>query len=259
MAILEVENLTCRLRDREEPVLSGISFSVEPGDFLILAGANGSGKTVLMKHLNGLIKADEGRVLFRGKEIHRQLSLVRRRVGLVFQNPDHQMVGQTVMEEVAFGPENLGWPLKEIQEKSGAALKDFDLIPLARSSPYDLSGGEKKRVSLAAVMVMEPDILILDEPFTGLDWPSVQKLLTHLRTIHQRGTAIFLITHDLQKCLAHASRLLLLKKGRMLPEQPLPPGDTPLPADGLASLKEAGIRPPSGAPPQPRRSMTWLI
>ena len=236
--LVEVRNLVHEFPDGTRG-LNGVSLSLEDGSYTVLAGPNGSGKTVLMRHLNALARPSSGEVLLAGRPVSEDLPRTRREVGLVFQDSDAQIVGQTVFRDAAFGPENLRLPRQEIETRVRDALRDTGLSGFDQRRPHTLSGGEKRRLAVAGVVAMRPRILVLDEPFTGLDWPGCSNLLKVLDRLHSRGTAILLITHDLDKVLAHADSLLLMNKGEIAAEG--------RPEDLLDRLRELGIRRPRGA------------
>ena len=226
--------------------LDNISLSLYPGSFTVLAGANGSGKTVLMRHLNGLAKPTSGEVLLLGTPVLNDPQGARRRVGLVFQDADAQIVGQSVAKDAAFGPENLRLPREEIANRVKAALEATGLTGFDNRRPHSLSGGEKRRLAVAGVLAMEPDLLVLDEPFTGLDWPGSSSLLKVLSELHQNGKTILLITHDLEKVLAHADRLILMDAGRIVEDGK--------PEEIIDKVETFGIRRPTGR----IAAMSWL-
>jgi len=247
--ILEVRNLTHRFED-DGYGFKEVNLTLREGDFTALAGANGSGKTLLMKHLNGLIYPTRGEVLFEGKNIQKNLSQVRRRIGLVFQNPDHQIVSPLVEEEVAFGLRNMGFPPKEIREKTQNILSRVGLTGFEKRQTFTLSGGEKKRLTIASILVMDPRIIVLDEPFTGLDWEGVSSILECLKGLHREGHTILLISHDLEKFLGLTNRLILMNKGQITFDGP--------PAKGLSHLEKMAIHPPFGWENRPLENLTWL-
>ncbi len=230
-------------------VLEGVSLRFPSGTFTIIAGPNGSGKTQLMRHLNGLLKAQSGCILLEGEDIRGDLPAARRRIGLVFQNADSQMVGQTVRSDISFGPENLKWPRLKINKAVESVLSELSLQELKNRHPHTLSGGEKRRCVLAAVLVMDPDIIVLDEPFTGLDHKGVKDVLSDITRLHRLGKTIILITHDLEKALAHADTLILMEKGRVMAEG--------RPEELIHRVEEFGIRRPWGKE-RSVESMTWL-
>jgi biotin transport system ATP-binding protein len=246
--LLEVRELSRSYGERK--VLDRVNLRFPAGTFTIIAGPNGSGKTQLMRHLNGLLKPQSGSVLLEGKDIRKDLSAARRRVGLVFQNADSQMVGQTVLSDIAFGPENLKWPRTEINAAVRSVLDELSLHELKDRRPHTLSGGEKRRCVLASVLVMRPDIIVLDEPFTGLDHGGVRDVLTDITRLHSMGKTIILITHDLEKALAHADRLVLMKGGLVMADAK--------PAELIDRVEGFGIRRPWGEA-RGVESMTWLI
>ena len=215
MTVLETRNLSHRFLDGTWG-LQDVSLSIEQHEFLLIAGKNGSGKTVLMKHLNGLLKPSSGRVLLKGNDIFDDLAGTRRNVGLVFQNPDTQIVGQTVEEDVAFGPENLGLPAVKIDEHVDRALCLVGLEELRHHRTHTLSGGEKKRLTIAGVLAMQPELLILDEPFTSLDYPGVQYVLESILSLHNSGHTIAVITHDIGKIFPYTTKTVLMDRGKVV-------------------------------------------
>ena len=246
--MLEVKGLS-RTYYKNRKVLKNINISFPEGSFTIIAGPNGSGKTQLMRHFNGLLKPQEGEVLLDGRSIQEDLTSARRKVGLVFQNADSQIVGQTVTSDIAFGPENLRWSREKINKNVQKILDELGLDELKDRRPHTLSGGEKRRAALASVLIMEPEVIVLDEPFIGLDYPGVSDVLSDIVRLHKSGRTIILITHDLEKALAHCSRLILMNHGEICAQ-----GD---PHELLPRLEEFGIRRPWG-PDRSVESMTWL-
>lgn len=225
--------------------LDSVSLSIHTGEFIVLAGPNGSGKTILMRHLNGLESPSSGEILLEGKSVLDNLARTRRMIGLVFQEADAQIVGQTVSRDTAFGPENLKLPREEISRRVEESLQVTGLSGFENRRPHTLSGGEKRRLAAAGVLAMRPKLLVLDEPFTCLDWPGSADLIEVITALHTFGTAILLITHDLEKILAHAQRLILMSKGRIHADGP--------PQTLLDKVEVLGIR-------RPRCSlseMTW--
>ncbi|MDA3956110.1 energy-coupling factor ABC transporter ATP-binding protein [Oceanispirochaeta sp.] len=246
--MLEVKGLN-RSYGSAGKVLNNINLRFQDGSFTIIAGPNGSGKTQLMRHLNGLLKPQSGQILLDETDIQKNLMEVRRQIGLVFQNADSQIVGQTVASDIAFGPENLRWSREKINLKVEKILQELSITELKNRRPHTLSGGEKRRCVLAAVLVMDPRIIVLDEPFTGLDRQGVEDVLKDITRLHREGKTIILITHDLEKSLAHCDRLILMDRGCIQKEGP--------PGDLLSELENFGIRKPWG-PDRSIESMTWL-
>ena len=224
-----------------------VNLEVYENEFLIISGPNGSGKSVLMKHLNGLLKPTEGEVFLKGENIFKNINKCRQKTGIVFQDADSQIVGQTVERDAAFGPENLRLSRKEIDARVDKALKNVDLYGKKDFRPHLLSGGEKRRLAVAGVLAMDSEILIFDEPFSNLDYPGVKNVLSGIISLHEKGHTIILITHDLGKVLAHADRLVIMNRGRII--------HTGIPSDLLDCLEDSGIRRPENSKVE---MMSWL-
>lgn len=216
---LETKNLTYRFHNGEEG-LCQVTVSFYKGEFVLLAGRNGSGKTLLARHLVGLLRPAEGLVLFRGKALFDCLEKARQKVGLVFQDADSQVIGQTVQEELRFGPENLGLPEEEIQQRVETVIHLLGLEQNLLTPPDRLSGGEKRRLAIGGILTIEPELLILDEPFANLDYPGIVSILRLLIQLKGKGIGIVLITHELEKALAHADRLVIMEKGKVVEDGP---------------------------------------
>jgi energy-coupling factor transport system ATP-binding protein len=185
------------------------------GEFVALIGRNGSGKTTLAKHLNGLLAPSTGRVLLDGRDVATlPLEQLAQRVGYVFQDPDHQLFAATVEEEVAFGPRNLGLPAAEVEERVAEALSAVDLRE-GDADPFLLDKGTRQRLAVAAILAMRPDVLVLDEPTTGLDFAEQQRMMALLRGLHGSGRTIIIITHTPWVIAEHAERVVLLAGGRV--------------------------------------------
>lgn len=246
--ILETQELTHIFPDGTT-AFEDINLRVNDGEFMIIAGANGSGKTVFIRHLNGLFAPSKGKVLLNGKPIVKNIVEARKKIGLIFQDSDSQFVGQTVAEDVAFGPENLGLPKSEIDEIVKEALEITGLTEFSMQNPHVLSGGQKRKLAVAGVLAMKPDIVVFDEPFTGLDYPGVVSILRQITKLHKTGHTIILVTHELEKVLAHADRLVILYKGRMVEDGK--------PEDVIRVAEEYGVKMPlrNG---EEVESLTWL-
>jgi len=236
-ALIEVKSLSHIFPDGTK-ALDDVTLDIQRSSFIILAGANGSGKTVFMRHLNGLARPTSGEVLLNGVSVLDDLARARRSIGLVFQDADAQIVGQTVAKDAAFGPENLRLPRMEIDRRVEAALEATGLVGFNDRRPHTLSGGEKRRLAVAGVLAMDPEMLVLDEPFTGLDWPGCADLLRVLDNFHASGKTILLITHDLDKVLSHADRLILMDSGEIKADGS--------PGKLISQVEALGIRRPSG-------------
>ena len=233
--MIEVEDVTCRYGDTV--AVDGASLSVVDGEFVLLAGANGSGKTTLVRTFNGLVTPDEGEVRVNGRPVADDVVAARTAVGMVFQEPRDGFVAARVGEDVAFGPENLGLPRAEIDRRVEDALDAVRLRDRKEDRIEHLSGGERERVAVAGALAMEPDHLVLDEPFTGLDWPARRSVLSRLAALHDAGTSVVVVTHDLRDAAALADRTVVLRDGRVAFEAADPDPER---------LADAGVRPPDG-------------
>jgi cobalt/nickel transport system ATP-binding protein len=208
-ALIEVRDLHFRYEDGT-PALNGVNFRLFPAETVALLGANGSGKTTFVLHLNGLL-AGEGEVMVCGMPITKEtLSAVRQKIGLVFQDSDNQLFMPTVLEDVAFGPLNLGLDREQAIQRARTAMELVGMPTAAQKAPYHLSAGEKKRVAIAGILAMEPEILILDEPTTFLDPPGQRALADLLGNLPQ---AKILVTHDVEFAAALAERAVFFQKG----------------------------------------------
>lgn len=235
MAIIEIENLSHRFADGRQG-LDDVSLALNEGAFTVIAGANGSGKTTLLRHLNGLLTSQSGSVTVCGISVKHNPRDARRQVGMVFQEADSQIVGETVYDDVAFGPENLALSREEIDRRVRGALAAVDLEGFEDKKPHHLSGGEKRRLAIAGVLAMRPRVLLMDEPFSNLDFPSAKKVLEQVLDLHRNGHTIVMTTHDLEKVIAHAQRLVVMAGGRVVED-----GD---PATVLEGIERYGIRLP---------------
>ena len=206
----------------EKQVLNSINKEIRAGEYLALIGGNGSGKTTLAKHLNGLLLPTEGSVVVNGMDTGNENNLlaVRQTVGMVFQNPDNQIVASVVEEDVAFGPENLGLELSEIRHRVTMALDIVGLTSYRRSSPDFLSGGEKQRLALAGVLAMKPQCLVLDEATSMLDQAGRYKLMKIIANLNKEsGVTVIQITHDMNEA-ALSDRIWVLSEGRVILDGP---------------------------------------
>ena len=200
--MFRLENLVYEYADGRR-ALDGVSLQVPKGQWLAVLGANGSGKSTLARHLNGLLQPTAGRVLVAGRplEEYTDIQQLRRLVGIVFQNPDNQIVGNSVEEDVAFGLENLGLPRPEMRRRIGEALQMVGLAGREKVDPAALSGGQKQRLAIAGALAMQPQALLLDEATSMLDPVGVAEVLEVLRRLHQQGLTIVMITHNMSEVL----------------------------------------------------------
>jgi len=235
MNIIEIDNLSCHFSDGTL-ALDGINLSIAAGSFVLLAGRNGAGKTTLLRHLNGLILPDHGEVRLEGVPVAQDLARVRQRVGMVFQDADSQIVGETVYDDVAFGPENLCWPVKKIAARVTATLASIGMSELAENRPHTLSGGEKRRLAIAGILVMDPEVIVLDEPFTNLDYPGTVQVLNTIADLHANGRTIIITTHDIEKVFTLADRMVVMDQGRVVRDGS--------PLEVVYAIEQYGIRMP---------------
>ena len=233
-----------------------VSLTIEDGSFVCICGENGSGKSTLAKLMNGLLQPTAGVVTVDGKttatEEETELFAIRQKVGMVFQNPDNQMVASIIEDEIAFGPENLGVPREEIGERITYALEAVGMSEHRKHTPYKLSGGQKQRIAIAAVLAMRPEVLVLDESTAMLDPKGRAEVLKVAEDLHRQGITVVLITHFMEEA-ARADRVVVMKDGRVVmdgaPEEifrdreAIAKYDLELPvADALAAtLIEAGL------------------
>ena len=199
----------------EKESLCGVSLSIEKGSFVAVLGHNGSGKSTFAKHMNGILVPDEGRVLVEGLDTSDEEHIidVRRRVGMVFQNPDNQLVANVVEDDVAFAPENLGVEPKEIRKRVDAALRQVGMYDYRMHAPHLLSGGQKQRVAIAGVIAMQPDIIVLDEPTAMLDPQGRREVVdTVFSLCREKGMTVVYITHHMDECI-NADRLIVMSNG----------------------------------------------
>ncbi len=209
-----------------KPALQNITFSVPPGEIIALMGANGSGKSTLLLQIMGLLRPDSGSISLQGHTIHNQLaSQLARSIGFVFQNPIHQLFAPTVQEEVLLASKHLGFPEPQLaQERAMELLKLFGLHAYRDQSPYTLSLGEQRRLTIASILLHQPKLLLLDEPFIGQDYRNVHNLMTVVRKEVAQGTAVLLATHDTAIAKQYCHRLLFLFEGRLLLDAPIKQG-----------------------------------
>lgn len=238
MNIIEIEQLCHRFEDGTLG-LDRITVQIQKGSFVVVAGPNGSGKTTLIRHLNGLLLPTSGSVRLAGVPVQDDLLRARRLVGMIFQDADSQIVGETVYEDVAFGPENLRLERDQIEERVKRALDTVGLMDFLSQRPHLLSGGEKRRLAIAGILAMEPMVIAFDEPFASLDYPGVKQVLKQIVALHQVGHTILVITHDLEKVLAHADRLIVMQKGKIVRDG--------APGEIIADIGTLGVRPPSAS------------
>ena len=206
----------------ERQALNDVSLTIEKGEVLAIIGHTGSGKSTLVQHLNGLIKPLRGNVTIDGIDIAGRGSdakQARQQVGMVFQYPEHQIFAETVYEDIAFGPRNRGFSAEEVDKQvhEAMAFVGLDFETFAQRSPFQLSGGQMRRVAIAGVVAMNPNYLVLDEPSAGLDPRSRNAVFKEIMALHkERGIAIVLVTHSMEEAAKYANRMLVINKGKVL-------------------------------------------
>lgn len=205
----------------EKQALKDVNLTIPQGQFVGIIGHTGSGKSTLIQHLNGLVKATNGKVCFQGENIYEEgynLKQLRTRVGLVFQYPEHQLFEVDVLTDVCFGPKNQGLEKEECQKRAEEALKMVGISEKHyKDSPFDLSGGQKRRVAIAGVLAMHPDVLVLDEPTAGLDPKGRDEILDQIKKLHDElGLTVILVSHSMEDVAKYVERIIVMDKGSVM-------------------------------------------
>ena len=247
MAVIELKNLTYTYGEGTpfcKTAVDNVSLSIEQGEFIGVIGHTGSGKSTLIQTLNGLLRPTGGQVLLNGKDIWaepKKIREVRFRAGMVFQYPEHQLFEETVLKDIAFGPGNMGLSPQEAEERARKAAAFVGLSEdFLSKSPFELSGGEKRRVAIAGVIAMDPDVLVLDEPTAGLDPMGRDVLLAQITSYHKtRGNTVLLVSHSMEDIARTADRILVMNSSHMAMSGP----SKDVFARG-AELEEMGLRVP---------------
>jgi energy-coupling factor transport system ATP-binding protein len=218
--IIRFENVHFTYPEEEKESLCGVDLDIEQGSFVAVLGHNGSGKSTLAKHMNAILTPTEGKVWVDGMDTSDEEKLldVRRRVGMVFQNPDNQIVANVVEDDVAFAPENLGVPSAEIRARVDEALKQVGMYEFRLHAPHLLSGGQKQRVAIAGALAMRPEVLVLDEPTAMLDPQGREEVIRTVTALcREKGMTVVLITHHMEECIG-ADRLIIMSNGGIVAE-----------------------------------------
>jgi len=242
--IIEIRNLTFKYANdegNETVAIDGLDLNIEEGSFVAVLGHNGSGKSTLAKHLNGILQPADGTVLVAGMDTRDEklITDIRRQVGMVFQNPDNQIVANVVEDDVAFGPENLGVEPAEIRRRVDEALKAVDMWEFRSHAPHLLSGGQKQRVAIAGVIAMRPRCIVLDEPTAMLDPAGRAEVIdTVMRLNREQGITVVLITHHMSETI-NADRLIVMSDGRIVED-----GKPELVFAKVQKLRDAGLTVP---------------
>ena len=238
----------------EKRALDNVSLDIGEGEFIALVGHTGSGKSTLVQHLNGLMEPTEGEILYDGinyREKGNSIAVLRQKVGLVFQYPEYQLFEETIAKDIAYGPKNLGLSDEEVEDRVRRAMEKvgLDYDQKGEQSPFALSGGQKRRVAIAGILAMEPEVLVLDEPTAGLDPRGSREILEEIRGIFEStGTTIVLVSHSMEEVARLASRMIVMDRGRVSMDG--------TPREIFAREKE--LRAIGLGVPQVRRTMTDL-
>lgn len=217
-SIIKIDNISFSYSESEKPVLQNVSLEIERGSFVAVLGHNGSGKSTLAKHMNAILLPTEGRVLVNGMDTSDESKIldVRSTVGMVFQNPDNQIVASVVEDDVAFAPENLGVEPQEIRRRVDDALRCVGMYDFRLHAPHLLSGGQKQRVAIAGVIAMQPECIVMDEPTAMLDPIGRREVLAAIEKLRrEKGMTVVLITHHMEECI-NADRLIVMSGGKMV-------------------------------------------
>lgn len=216
--MLEARNITFSYDDGTE-ALNNVNLKVDKGDIVALLGKNGAGKSTLFLHFNGILRPDKGEIIIDGEKLKydkKSLIKFRQKVGLVFQNPDDQIFAPSVEEDVAFGPLNLKLPMEEVQKRVYEALERVGMAGFEKKAPHHLSGGQKKRVAIAGILAMKPEIMVFDEPTAGLDPKGASKIINLLKELNEQGITIIISTHDVDLVPQYANRVYVLHEGEII-------------------------------------------
>ncbi|MDD3985988.1 MAG: ATP-binding cassette domain-containing protein [Methanobacterium sp.] len=218
MKVIETKDITYEYPDGTK-ALETVNFIAEKGEIVALLGPNGAGKSTLFLHFNGIIRPTWGTVVIDGKTVNynkKELMKIRQKVGIVFQNPDDQLFAPTVIEDVAFGPMNMGLSKDEVEQRVKEALYRVDMDGFEKKPPHHLSGGEKKRVAIAGILAMKPKIMVLDEPTSGLDPKGASQILKLLYQLNNEGMTIVISTHDVDLVPIYASKVYIINQGKII-------------------------------------------
>lgn len=215
MSYIDVQNLIFNYSDKDE-VIKDISFSIEKGEWVSIIGHNGSGKSTLSKLIMGLLEPTKGKIFIDSKEVNEEnLYEIRKKIGIVFQNPDNQFVGSNVEDDVAFGMENLSIPRDEMLRRIEYYLSKVNMLDYRLKEPSNLSGGQKQRVAIAGILAMSTDIIIFDEATSMLDPEGKHEIISLLKELHNEGITIITITHDMEEAL-YSNKIIVMKEGQIL-------------------------------------------
>ncbi len=242
--IIQTENMSYSYPDGT-PALRDINIEINEGERVAIIGSNGAGKSTLFSHFNGIFKPSSGLIKIDGKKMgykKDELMKIRQKVGLVFQNPDDQLFAPTVVEDVAFGPMNLGLSDDKVDERVEEALEMVGMNGLEKKAPHHLSGGQKKRVAIAGILAMRPEIMVLDEPTTGLDPKGVDQIMEILYMLNREDMSIIIASHDVEMVTQFADKIFVLHDGEIIEQ-----GTSEEVFNNHDLLKKAHLKPPKAA------------
>ncbi|MFY9638022.1 MAG: ATP-binding cassette domain-containing protein [Methanobacterium sp.] len=220
MKVIETKDITYEYPDGTK-ALEDVNFNVEEGKIVALLGPNGAGKSTLFLHFNGILRPSFGDIIVDGEPVNynkKDLMRIREKVGIVFQNPDDQLFAPTVLEDVAFGPMNMGLSKEEVDNRVKEALIRVGMDGFEKKPPHHLSGGQKKRVAIAGILAMKPKIMVLDEPTSGLDPKGASQILRLLYKLNKEGITIVISTHDVDLVPLYASKVYIISEGKIIKE-----------------------------------------
>lgn len=214
--VIEVKDLWFRY-ENQDWALRGIDLSICPGEFLAIIGQNGAGKTTLVKHFNGVLTPVKGGVVVAGRETKSySLEEMATKVGYCYQNPDHQIFNLTVRSELEFGLRNIGLPEEEIERRINQVLETVELKGMEEEYPFALSRGQRQKLAVGTILAMNPPVMIIDEPTTGMDWRGGVMMMNLIKELHELGHTIIMITHDMRIVTEYADRVIVMAQGRIL-------------------------------------------
>jgi cobalt/nickel transport system ATP-binding protein len=241
MKIIETKDITYEYPDGTK-ALENVNFVAEEGKIVALLGPNGAGKSTLFLHFNGILQPSSGSMVIDGETVSynkKDLMRIRQKVGIVFQNPDDQLFAPTVLEDVAFGPMNMGLSKEEVESRVKEALFRVSMEGFEKKPPHHLSGGQKKRIAIAGILAMKPKIMVLDEPTSGLDPKGASQILRLLYQLNKEGMTIVISTHDVDLVPLYASRVYIISEGKIIKE-----GTAPEVFEDVKTIRGANLRLP---------------
>jgi cobalt/nickel transport system ATP-binding protein len=241
MKVIETKDITYEYPDGTK-ALEKVNFDVEEGKIVALLGPNGAGKSTLFLHFNGILRPSIGTIVIDGEPVNynkKDLMRIRQKVGIVFQNPDDQLFAPTVLEDVAFGPMNMGLSKEEVEDRVKEALVRVGMEGFEKKPPHHLSGGQKKRVAIAGILAMKPKIMVLDEPTSGLDPKGASQILRLLYKLNKEGITIVISTHDVDLVPLYASKVYIISEGKIIKK-----GTAPEVFEDVKTIRGANLRLP---------------